>query len=136
MSVRDLVFPPASAAVAGQALTSRQDVDAVLAQYRGKDSGLVKGEEFYFAVWIHLGTARFDAAKALANGTASAPMPSAEGVHILYMIDNHPPVPQSFETARARVLNDYQKAAVARLLNADENFLRKRANVLTAEDLR
>lgn len=136
MTVRDLVFPPGTAAVAEQALTSRQNVDAVVAQFRGKDSGLVRGEEFYFAARIHLGTPMFEAAKALVNGAASAPMPSADGVHILYMIDNNPPVPQSFEEARARVLNDYQKAAVARLLSADENFLRKRANVLTAEDLR
>ena len=136
MTVRDLVFPPASAAVAGQALGSRRNVDAVLAQFRGKDSGLVKEEEFYFAARIHLGTALFDAAKVLVNGTASAPVPSADGVHVLYMIDNHPPLPQSFEEARARVLNDYQKAAVERLLSADEKFLRKRANVLIAEDLR
>ena len=135
MTVRDLVFPPASAAVAGQALTSRRNVDAVLAEFRGKDSALVKAEEFYFAARIHLGTAMFEAAKALVNGSVSAPMPFADGVHFLYMIDNHPPVPQSFEEARARVLNDYQKAAVARLLIADEKFLRERANVMTAEDL-
>jgi parvulin-like peptidyl-prolyl isomerase len=136
MTLRDLVFPPTSAAAVEQALTSRQNVDAVVAQFRGKDSGRVKGEEFYFAAQIHLGDTMFEAAKALANGTVSAPMPSPDGVHILFMIDNHPPVPQSFEEARAKVLNDYQKAAIARLLSGDEQFLRKRANVLTAEDLR
>ena len=136
MTLRDLVFPLSSAAVAEQALTSRQNVDAVVAEFRGKDSGRVKGEEFYFAAQIHLGDTMFEAAKALANGTVSAPMPSPDGVHILFMMDNHPPVPQSFEEARARVLNDYQKAAIARLLSGDEQFLRKRANVLTAEDLR
>lgn len=136
MTLRDLVFPPGSAASAEQALTSRQNVDAVVARFGGKDSGRVKGEEFYFAAQIHLGDSMFQAAKALANGTVSAPMPSPDGVHFLHMIDNHPPVPQSFEEARAKVLNDYQKAAIARLLSGDEQFLRKRANVLTADDLR
>ncbi len=136
MTVRDLVFPPAKAAAAEQALKSGQGVDAVAAQYGGKDSKRVDGEEFYFAAKIHLGDAMFNAARVLANGAASAPMPSADGTHILYMASNKPPVPKSFEEARARVFSDYQKEAVARLQNGDENFFRKRANVLIAEDMR
>jgi parvulin-like peptidyl-prolyl isomerase len=136
MTVRDLVFPPANAAAAAQALTAGQNVDAVIARYQGKDSGRVQGQEFYFAARIHLGEPMFQAAAALGNGKASAPMTSTDGVHILYMIDNRPPVPQSFEDARAKVLNDYQRAAIARLQNGDEQFFRKRANVLIAEDLR
>ena len=136
MTVRDLVFPPADAAAAEQALISRQNVDAVVAQFHGKDSGRVNGQEFYFAAKIHLGDTLFNAAHVLADNTASASIPSEDGIHILYMVDNHLPVPQSFEEARARVLNDYQKAAVTRLLNAGEKFLHKRANVLVADDLR
>ena len=38
--------------------------------------------------------------------------------------------------ARARVLSDWRQDNGARLLRGDEAFLRKRANVLIAEDLR
>lgn len=136
MTVRDLVFPPASAAAAAQALKSGQNADAVVAQFKGKDSGRVNGEEFYFAAKIHLGDQMFNAARALANGQASAPMPSSDGSHVLYMVTNTAPVPKAFDEARAQVLADYQKAAITRLQSGDETFFRKRANVQIAEDLR
>jgi parvulin-like peptidyl-prolyl isomerase len=135
MTVRDLVFPAAAAAAAEQALKSSQNVDVALAQYHGRDSGRVNGQEFYFAVQIHLGDRMFQVAKSLANGATSAPIPSSDGVHILYMLTNSPPVPETFEEARARALNDYQRAAIARLQTREEYFLRKRANVLIAKDL-
>ena len=136
MTVRDLVFPPASAEAAAKALQAGGKVDAVAAQYGGKDSGKVDGEEFYFAAKIHLGDAMFAAARALAPGKASAPVPAADGAHVLYMVANAPPVPISFDQSRAKVLGDYEKEAIARLQNGDQNFFRKRANVLIAEDLR
>jgi hypothetical protein len=46
------------------------------------------------------------------------------------------PVPFDFDAARDQVLTDYRNAAVARLRSGDEAFLRKRANVLIADDLR
>jgi parvulin-like peptidyl-prolyl isomerase len=136
MTVRDLVFPSATAVQAESALLTGQSPDAVATHFGGKDSGRVDGEEFYFAAKIHLGDAMFDAAKALADGRTSAPMPAPDGVHILYMANNRPPVPQDFTEARARVLGDYQTAAITRVQAADEKFLRKRANVLIAEDQR
>ena len=136
MTVRDLVFPATTAFRAERALMTGQSPDVVAAHFGGRDSGRVNGEEFYFAVKIHLGDAMFEAAKALANGRSSAPMPALDGVHILYMVNNIPPVPQDFTEARTRVLTDYQKAAIARVQSADEKFLRKRANVLIAEDQR
>jgi len=136
MTVRDLVFPPANAAAAAAALRAGGKVEAVAAQYGGKDSGRVDGEEFYFAAKIHLGDAMFAAARVLAPGQASAPTPSGDGVHVLYMVANRPPAPKPFEEARASVLNDYQKEAIARLQNGDESFFRKRANVLIAQDMR
>ncbi len=136
MTVRDLVFPPANAAAAAKVLQAGGKPDAVATQFGGKDSGRVDGDEFYFAAKIHLGDPMFAAAKALAVGKASMPMPSTDGTHILYMIGNRPPVPKSFEEARASVLNDYEKEAIARLQNGDQNFFRKRANVLIAEDMR
>ncbi len=137
MTVRDLVFPnDMAAAAAAQALKPGADVAAVLAEQHGKDSGKVNGEEFYFAARIHLGDALFDAAKALSAGQVSQPIKAADGVHLLYMASNFPPVPDSFQEARSKVLADYQKEAVAWLQNGDQNFFRKRANVLIAEDLR
>jgi parvulin-like peptidyl-prolyl isomerase len=137
MTVRDLVFPNmAAAAPAAQALRSGVAVDTVLAQQHGKDTAKTNGEEFYFAAKIHLGDALFNAAKALRAGEASAPIQQPDGVHVLAMAKNVPPVPDTFEQARAKVLADYQKDAIARLQNGDSSFFRKRANVLIAEDLR
>jgi parvulin-like peptidyl-prolyl isomerase len=136
MTVRDLVFPPAAAAAASQALKAGQPVDAVVAQDHGKDSGRVSGQEFYFAAKIHLGDPMFAVARALNNGQASDPLPSSDGAHVLYMANNIPPVPQAYDQARPSVLADYKKAQINRLQNSDESFFRKRANVLIAPDLR
>jgi len=137
MTVRDLVFPtPDAGASAAKALRSGEAVGSVVAQYHGKDSGRVNGEEFYFAAKIHLGDAMFAAARSLLAGQASAPLTAPDGPHVLFMVSNFPPVPNSFAEARSSVLADYQKAAIARLQNGDENFFRKRANVLVAEDMR
>jgi parvulin-like peptidyl-prolyl isomerase len=137
MTVRDLVFPDAaSAGAAAKALRSGAQIGAVMIERHGKDSGRVNGEEFYFAAGIHLGDAMFNAAKTLSAGQVSEPLPAADGVHLLYMVSNVPPVPDSFASARSKVLNDYQKAAIARLLSGDETFFRKRANIQIAKDLR
>jgi parvulin-like peptidyl-prolyl isomerase len=135
MTVRDLVFPPANAAAAEAALQAGGDVNAVVAQYHGRDSGRVNGEEFYFAAKIHLGDQTFAVAKGLAPGKASAPIPGADGTHILYMTANTPPVPRTFEEARAAVMGDYQKDAIARVELQEAHFFRKRANILIAKDL-
>ena len=136
MTVRDLVFAPANAAVAAQALKAGQNVDAVAAQYQGKDSGRVSGQEFYFAAKIHLGDATFAAARALAPKAVSAPIPGPDGVHLIYMVANKPPVALTFDEAYARVRGDYQKDAVNRVQASDEGFFRKRANVLIAKDFK
>jgi parvulin-like peptidyl-prolyl isomerase len=136
MTVRDLVFPTAEAAgAAAQALKSGAAVGAVLVQQHGRDSGKVDGEEFYFAAKIHLGETLFKAARALSAGQVSGPLAAADGVHVLAMQANTPPTPDSFDQARAKVFADYQKAAVARLQGGDDQFFRKRANILIAKDL-
>jgi hypothetical protein len=136
MTVRDLVFPAPVGAAAAQDLQSGKDVNAVVLQYHGKDSGRVNGQEFYFAAKIHLGEPTFNLAKGLAAGKASGPIKADDGVHVLYMVSNFPPIPSSFDQARSRVLSDYQKEAISRLQTGDERFFRKRANVLIAEDMR
>ncbi|MDB5475106.1 MAG: peptidyl-prolyl cis-trans isomerase [Phenylobacterium sp.] len=137
MTVRDLVFPTAAAAAgAAQALHAGQPPPAVLARFHGRDSGKEAGEDFYFAVKIHLGEALFAAARALPSGALSAPIPQADGAHLLQMIHNAPPQPIAFAAARPQVLSDYRSERVRRATGQYQDFLRKRANVLIAKDLR
>jgi hypothetical protein len=102
----------------------------------GSDSGKTKGEEFYFAAKIHLGDELFAAARELGNGMVSKPIQLPDGIHVLYMEQNKHPVPFDFAAARAQVLSDYRNQAVDKLKLSGESFLRKRANVLIADDLR
>ena len=136
MTVRDLVFPTAKGAAAAQALKAGGSPDAVARQFGGKDSGKVSGEEFYFAAKIHLGDALFAQARALSNGASAGPFDAPDGAHVLYMAKNVAPVPLDFPVAREKVLSDFQRDAMQRSLTGDEGFLRKRANVLIAKDLR
>lgn len=136
MTARDLVFPASEATQAWEALTAGQAPDTVAARFMGKDSGKLNGEEFYFAAKIHLGDALFDIARTLPSGATSKPIAQPDGVHILHMVANRPPVALSFQDAYARVRGDFQKDAVARVEAADERFFRKRANVLIAPDLK
>jgi parvulin-like peptidyl-prolyl isomerase len=136
ITVRDLVFPADKAVEAATALKTGAPADAVLARLRGHDSGRTKGEEFYFAAKIHLGDHDFAVARALTSGGVSRPLPEADGVHLLYVISNKPPVPMDFAQARQQVLSDYRDEAIARLRTGDEAFFRKRANILIAGDLK
>jgi len=136
MIVRDLVFTPAAAKAAAQALAAGRPVDTVLAQFAGRDSGRTKGEEFYFAARIHLGAALFDAARRTPSGGVSAPIAQADGIHLLQVLKNRAPVPLSYEAALPSVRDDYTQAAVKRLQAQHAAFLRKRASILVASDLK
>ena len=107
-----------------------------LARLGGRDSGRANGDEFYFAAKIHLGDELFAAARDLTDGMTSAPIRLADGIHVLEMKKNKRPVPFDFAAARAQVLSDYRSQAVDRLKASGESFLRKRANLLIADDLR
>jgi hypothetical protein len=96
----------------------------------------VAGEEFYFAARIHLGEPLFEVARNLPDGGVSAPIVAANAIHVLYMSKNKRPVPFDFAAARDQVLNDFRNDAIAHLRTGDEAFLRKRANVLIADDVR
>jgi hypothetical protein len=139
MRVRDLVFPasalgelPHDPQALKRAVTDAQ----TLAHLNGRDSGKTKGEEFYFAAKIHLGDELFAAARDLGNGEVSRPIQLSDGIHVLDMEQNRHPVPFGFTAARAQVLSDYRNQAVDKLKLSGESFLRKRANVLIADDLR
>jgi parvulin-like peptidyl-prolyl isomerase len=139
MRVRDLVFPasaPVQLPSEPRALKAVISEPEALARFNGHDSGKTKGDEFYFAAKIHLGDRLFEAAKDLADGTVSKPIRLADEIHVLDMQANKHPVPFEFKRARAQVLSDYRGQAIDRLKSSGEAFLRKRANVLIADDLR
>jgi hypothetical protein len=139
MVLGDYVFPATEAKAAAQAtevLKSSAVTAAQLAQWHAAESGKVVGEEFYFAAKIHLGDELFEVARNLPDHGVSAPIAREDGIHVLYMVKNKKPVRFDFETARLQVLNDIRNAAIEHLRTRDEAFLRKRANILIADDLR
>jgi hypothetical protein len=139
MNVRDWVLPDSDSgepAASLETLKSAVGVPETLARLHAHESGKTRGEEFYFAAKIHLGDQLFASARELSDGTASAPIQLSDGVHVLYMVANKRPVPFDFAKARPQVLNDYRNQAIDQLKAGDESFLRKRANVRIADDLR
>jgi CRISPR-associated Cas5-like protein len=139
MNVRDWVFAPGELGemtAVLDALKSASIPPETLARLHARESGRLKGDEFYFAAKIHLGHQLFAAARDLSDGTASAPIQLNDGVHVLYMVANKRPAAFDFTKARPQVLNDYRNHAIEQLKAGDESFLRKRANVRIADDLR
>ncbi len=139
MTVHDYVFPKDALDQARRAASDlrsgRVRPDAV-AQLGAKESPIVGDEQFYFAARIHLGPVLFDAARVLDNGAASDPITVGDTVHVLLMTNNTRPLPLSFSEARDQVLNDFRRDAINHMRLGDEAFLRKRANILIADDLR
>jgi parvulin-like peptidyl-prolyl isomerase len=138
MTVEDYVFPANGAAVsqAIDALKIRAPTPDLIARFGGKSSGKVGDEEFYFAAEIHLGGRLFEAARALPQGGVSAPIETPDGIHVLYMQKNVKPALLDFAAARDKVLSDYRNERIRHLTTGDEAFLRKRANIRVADDLR
>lgn len=139
MTLRDYVFPQGDSQAAAQAagvFRTSVPTPALLEHWHAADSRKVGDEEFYFAARIHLGERLFDAARELPDGGVSAPIPLPDGIHVLYMLKNKPPTPFDFAAARDQVLTDYRNDAIGHLRTGDEAFLRKRANVLIADDIR
>ena len=142
MTLRDLVFVQhyagdsaiQAAKSAVQALRSGQLVDAVMQKFGLKDTGKVNGEEFYFAAQIHLGDALFQVARNLASGQVSDPVLAADGPHILVVVGNRPPIPESYETAKENVASDYKRDLAARLQGDEERYLRAKAQILIRRD--
>ena len=139
MTVHDYIFPVSMARAAAEAAQDLKIVAAapgVLSRLKVRDSDKVGDEEFYFAARIHLGDRLFAIARMLCDGGVSAVTEMPDGLHVLYMTRNRLPVPLDFPAARDQVLNDYRNGAIAHLRTRDESFLRKRANVLIADDMR
>jgi hypothetical protein len=139
MTVRDFVFPATQKHALEEMLETLKagpPAPALLAQLQGKPSGKAGDEEFYFAAKIHLGDRLFDVAKMLPDGALSPTVQLEDGIHVLYMEKNKLPVPYTYAMARDQVLTDYRRESIAHLNTGDESFLRKRANILIADDLR
>ena len=144
MTVCDLLLPgghlsdasqAAATSAAVAALRARTPLALVLQRY-----GLVNHnnceDNLYFAIQIHLGDALFRAATPLDTGGVSAPLQSGDGIHVLQMQLNDKPVAQSFTQARDAVLSDMRAAREAQLRLGSMNFLRRRSNMLIADDYR
>jgi hypothetical protein len=138
MTVHDYVFPLAAssaAADAAKALKAAPTAESP-ARFKDRESGKVGDEQFYFAAKIHLGDQLFEAARLLSQGEVSMPIAMPDGLHVLYMTSNRRPRPMDFAAVHDQVLSDYRGEAIAGLRSGDEEFLRKRANILLADDMR
>jgi len=135
MTLNEYVIPAGGSDPAR--IVSRLRQGAAPASLSLKSSGRVDdGEEFYFAARIHLGDRLFAVARALRSGQVSDPVPMPDGVHILVMLKNIPPIPATFEQAKDAVLRDVLDDKVKRLQAGNERFLRKRADIRVAAALR
>jgi hypothetical protein len=137
ISLHDLLFADiATAGEAATALRTGQAMATVLAKFKGRDTDNGKDEDFYFAAKIHLGDVLFAAAQKLPSGAVSDPVGTEEGLHVLVVVKNTPPMPLSYDAIRSRVADDYRADAAIRLQASNRDFLRKRANILISEDMR
>lgn len=134
LELADLIAPsPAAAQAAVAALRAGQPVAAVIRAQGLKSSGKVDdGEEFYFAARIHLGDRLFAVARGLKPGAVSDPLALPDGIHILAVRRNQPPVPSRYDQVRDRVLADYRADKIARMQAGADRFLRKRADIQVA----
>jgi PPIC-type PPIASE domain/SurA N-terminal domain len=138
MTVHDYVFPstaPVAASEAVKILKDKATPDAS-ARFKDRESGKAGNEQFYFAAKIHLGDQLFEIARGLADGEVSGPIEAPDGLHVLYMASNKKPRPRDFDAVRDQVLSDYRGEAITSLRIGDEAFLRKRAHIQIADDMR
>jgi parvulin-like peptidyl-prolyl isomerase len=137
MTVQDFLLPAAvDSADAGKrvsALRAGASPESLALESSGRVND---GAEFYFAAKLHLQDALFEAARKMHAGEVSDPIPQADGVHILIMQHNQPPLPVRYEDAEDRVLRDYLADKVAHLQASNERFLSKRADIRIAPGLR
>lgn len=136
LNVRHLVFPAGTGAAARDQLGAGKPAAQVMAALGGREGSGTSGSEYYFAAKIHLGEPLFAAASVLPAGGVSRPVSLPDGEHILIVLTNEKPQPQGFATAHLQVFDDYQKEVVAKSQAAERSFLRRRANVQIAKDLR
>jgi hypothetical protein len=121
------------ARAAAKALRSKAVLQQVLQRYGLKNQNNCENN-FYFAMKLHLGDELYRAASALTSGAVSEPIRTADGVHILLMVNNSGPVPESFADARGQIVGDYKNDRETLIKNGTMNFLRHRAKIRIASD--
>ncbi len=130
MALADYRLPrgtgPAAIAAAGTALRAGH-LTAV-----PRSGAMVDGDEYYFAARLHLGAPLFAVAARLHAGEVSPPVTLPDGVHLVVMTRNVPPVPPPFEAIRDKVREAAIAAQARRLTAANGTFLRKRADIQLA----
>jgi parvulin-like peptidyl-prolyl isomerase len=120
----------ASLAVAAAALRAGKPLDAVKAQFGVRESGLIAGEQVYFAAQLHLGDKLFEVARALGKGEVSPPVQAEDGrYHVLYMSANQPPQPRDFTMARSAVYGDYRQDLLRRIGDRESKYLQEKADI-------
>jgi hypothetical protein len=142
MTVCDLALPKASLDVAAQAqraasaaasLRAGTPLQQVQKRYELANANSCENN-FYFAIKIHLSDKLFAVAQGLATGAVSDPVQMPDGVHILQIVSNLAPAPESYSDARDRVEGDYKDDHEARVRAGTMSFLRHRANIMIAGD--
>ncbi len=126
---------PADGTGAAAALRAGATPAQLALRFRARELRPSRGEDFYFAAKIQLGDRLFQIAKALPDGAVSEPVTLADGVHVLRMVKNSPPVPRDFADSLEQVLGDYKRAMSARLRAADEKYLYGKADIQIAASL-
>ena len=91
-------------------------------------------DNLWFAAKIHLGDVLFAQAKGLKAGEVTAPVVLRDGVHVVLVQKNAPPVPMSFEVAHDKVEGDYKADREARITSATMRFLHQRSRIVVADD--
>ena len=133
----------ATAASAVTALRRGEPLESVMRRCgltdsrRFLDSGHVDlGDIFQFSVRAKLPDPLFNAAVALKDGSVSDPIDDTDGVHILVVTSHHYPVPLGFDESSSRVWTDVKSAIQTKSSKANLKYLRSRADVVIAPELR
>jgi parvulin-like peptidyl-prolyl isomerase len=143
LTVCNLLIPAATGSNSAAAMARADDAARLLRSGGVLDQalnrfGLVNinkcDDDFYFAARIHLGDKLFELATGMPAGAVSEPVPTADGIHILKLIENTAPVDMSFDAAREQVVNDFKMDRETRITDATVKFLRHRAKILIGSD--
>ena len=122
-----------AASSAAAALRAGQPLAVVLAR-SGMENANKCEDNLWFAAKIHLGEVLFEQAKALNAGEVTAPVVLRDGVHVVLVQKNAPPVPMSFEAAHDKVEGDYNADREARITSAAMHFLHQRSRIVVADE--
>jgi parvulin-like peptidyl-prolyl isomerase len=134
-TTRDAAKAMADATQAVAALRSGRSPEQVAKAFGLEDSGSVDtGMVFDFAAKAKLEAPVYAAASRLAAGGVSDPVATADGVHVVVMIEHHASEPQAYEAVADRVWADYKKEAKDQVLRSNVDFLRNRADVQLSDD--